>query len=93
MGLTLDINDFKRIIKMPLMIIVGTIAHYVIMPLLAVFLCWVFHLDGMLAVGVILVCCCSSGTSSNVMSLVLLQTRVFVENGGSGTSVALHTNK
>ena len=25
--------------------------------------------------------------------MVLLQTRVFVENGGSGTSVALHTNK
>ena len=24
---------------------------------------------------------------------VLLQTRVFDENGGSGTSVALHTNK
>ncbi|MDN6226963.1 MULTISPECIES: bile acid:sodium symporter family protein [Corynebacterium] len=70
MGLTLDINDFKRIIKMPLMIIVGTIAHYVIMPLLAVFLCWVFHLDGMLAVGVILVGCCPSGTSSNVMSFL-----------------------
>ena len=25
--------------------------------------------------------------------MVLLQTRVFVENGGAGTSVALHTNK
>ena len=27
------------------------------------------------------------------LEVVLLQTRVFVENGGSGTSVALHTNK
>ena len=70
MGLTLSIDDFKRIVKMPLMVIVGTIAHYVIMPLLAVFLCWVFQLDGVLAVGVILVGCCPSGTSSNVMSFL-----------------------
>ena len=68
MGMTLSIDDFKRIVKMPLMVIVGTVAHYVIMPLLAVLLCWIFRLDGMLAVGVILVGCCPSGTSSNVMS-------------------------
>ncbi|RBP97986.1 sodium transporter [Bifidobacterium aemilianum] len=68
MGLTLDIEDFKRIVKMPLMVIVGTVAHYIIMPLLAVLLCWVFRLDGVVAVGVILVGCCPSGTSSNVMS-------------------------
>ena len=32
-------------------------------------------------------------SSWRVDETVLLQTRVFVENGGSGTSVALHTNK
>lgn len=68
MGMTLSLEDFKRIVKMPLMVIVGTVAHYVIMPLLAVLLCAVFHLDGMVAVGVILVGCCPSGTSSNVMA-------------------------
>ena len=40
---------------------------------------------------------CQTGKSLNfriLLSLqVLLQTRVFDENGGSGTSVALHTNK
>lgn len=70
MGMTLSIDDFKRIVKMPLMVIVGTVAHYLIMPLLAVFLCWVFRLEGMVAVGVILVGCCPSGTSSNVMSFL-----------------------
>lgn len=70
MGLTLSLDDFARILKQPLMIIVGTVAHYVIMPLIAVLLCWVFHLDGALAVGVILVGCCPSGTSSNVMSFL-----------------------
>jgi BASS family bile acid:Na+ symporter len=70
MGMTLSIEDFKRIVKMPLMVIVGTLAHYIIMPLLAVALCKIFHLDGMIAVGVILVGCCPSGTSSNVMSFL-----------------------
>lgn len=70
MGMTLSLDDFRRIVKMPLMVIVGTVAHYLIMPLLAVALCWLFHLSGMLAVGVILVGCCPSGTSSNVMSFL-----------------------
>src|SRR5699024_399381 len=34
-----------------------------------------------------------TGYEEGVLDLVLLQTRVFDENGGSGTSVALHTNK
>ena len=68
MGLTLSLDDFARILKQPLMVIIGTVAHYVIMPLVAVLLCWIFGLDGPLAVGVILVGCCPSGTSSNVMS-------------------------
>mgnify|MGYP001238706539 CR=1 FL=1 len=70
MGLTLSLDDFARIVKQPLMVVVGTVAHYVIMPLIAVLLCWVFHLTGPLAVGVILVGCCPSGTSSNVMSFL-----------------------
>lgn len=68
MGLTLTLDDFKRILTQPLMVVVGTVAHFVIMPSVAVLLCWIFRLDGPLAVGVILVGCCPSGTSSNVMS-------------------------
>ena len=68
MGLTLTLDDFKRILTQPLMVIVGTVAHFIIMPLIAVALCAIFHLSGPLAVGVILVGCCPSGTSSNVMS-------------------------
>ena len=39
MGMTLSLEDFRRIVKMPLMVILGTVAHYLIMPLLAVALC------------------------------------------------------
>lgn len=70
MGLTLSVDDFVRTAKQPFMVIVGTVAHYVIMPLIVVALCALFHLSGPLAVGVILVGCCPSGTSSNVMSFL-----------------------
>ena len=66
MGLTLTLDDFKRILTQPLMVIVGTVAHFIIMPLIAVALCAIFHLSGPLAVGVILVGCCPSGTSQYV---------------------------
>ena len=36
MGLTLTLDDFKRILTQPLMVIVGTVAHFIIMPLIAV---------------------------------------------------------
>lgn len=68
MGLTLRGEDFVRIVKRPLPVILGTIAHYVIMPLVAVALCKIFHLTGATAVGVILVGSCPSGTSSSVMA-------------------------
>ncbi|MCI1831904.1 MAG: bile acid:sodium symporter family protein [Bifidobacterium sp.] len=70
MGLNLTIDDFKRIGKHPLPVILGTVAHYVIMPLIALLLVTIFHLDGAAAAGVILVGCCPSGTSSNVMAFL-----------------------
>ena len=69
MGLTLTLDDFKRILTQPLMVIVGTVAHFIIMPLIAVAAVLRSSASsGPLAVGVILVGCCPSGTSSNVMS-------------------------
>ncbi|MFD1485081.1 bile acid:sodium symporter family protein [Lacticaseibacillus baoqingensis] len=68
MGLTLRGEDFARILKRPLPVILGTVAHYVIMPLIAVALCAIFHLQGATAAGVILVGSCPSGTSSSVMA-------------------------
>lgn len=68
MGLTLRGEDFVRIAKRPLPVILGTVAHYVIMPTIAWLLCQIFHLTGATAVGVILVGSCPSGTSSSVMA-------------------------
>ncbi|WP_281166130.1 bile acid:sodium symporter family protein [Liquorilactobacillus sicerae] len=68
MGLTLTKDDFKRIVKRPIPVLLGTVAHYVIMPFVAWLLCQIFDLKGAVAVGVILVGSCPSGTSSGVMA-------------------------
>lgn len=70
MGITLTPNDFKRVARNPLQVILGSIAHYVIMPFIAFLLVHLFGLTGAAAVGVILVGSAPSGTSSNVMSFL-----------------------
>ncbi|MDD9148308.1 MULTISPECIES: bile acid:sodium symporter family protein [unclassified Sporolactobacillus] len=67
MGVSLKRSDFAAVFKRPKDVIVGVCAHYLIMPLVAYALCLAFHLPNALAVGVILVGCCPSGTASNVM--------------------------
>ncbi|MEM0513492.1 bile acid:sodium symporter family protein [Limosilactobacillus fermentum] len=68
MGLTLTGEDFKRIVKHPVPVVLGTCAHYIIMPGLAYLLVLIFNLKGATAAGVILVGSCPSGTSSSVMA-------------------------
>lgn len=83
MGLTLTTEDFKRIVQRPIPVILGTIAHYVIMPGLAWLLCLIFHLKGATAAGVILVGSCPSGTSSSVMA--------FLSGGDVALDVSIET--
>lgn len=68
MGLTLKFEDFKVVFTRPNDIIIGAIAQFTIMPLLAFLLSLIFKLPTELAVGVILVGTCPGGTSSNVMT-------------------------
>ena len=68
MGLTLKIDDFKLVFTRPKDIIIGCIAQFTIMPLLAFILCKCFNLDPDLTVGVVLVGTCPGGTSSNVIT-------------------------
>jgi len=68
MGLTLKLEDFKIVITRPKDIIVGCIAQFTIMPLLAFALGKIFGLEAGLLAGVVLVGTCPGGTSSNVMT-------------------------
>ena len=70
MGLTLSVEDFRILFKRPLDILLGAVAQYTIMPLVAFSLTKIFGLDPYLAVGIILVGCCPGGVSSNIMSFL-----------------------
>ena len=68
MGLTLSIDDFKRALSMPRLIISGLVLQYSIMPLTALAIASVFQLDPILTIGMILVGACPGGTASNVIT-------------------------
>ena len=68
MGLTLSPNDFKVVLSRPKDILIGCLAQFTVMPLLAFVLAWAFSLPKELALGVILVGCCPGGTASNVIT-------------------------
>ena len=68
MGLTLRLSDFRVVFSHPKDVVIGTVAQFTVMPLLAYVLAKVFSLPAELAVGVILVGTCPGGTSSNVMT-------------------------
>lgn len=70
MGLTLSSADFREVFRRPLDVAIGVVGHYLIMPLLAFGLAVLLQLPPDIAVGVILVGCCPSGTASNVMTLL-----------------------
>lgn len=68
MGLTLKTADFRLVFTRPLPVIIGVIAQFVIMPLVALLVVWLLRLPAEIAAGVILVGCAPGGTSSNVVS-------------------------
>ena len=68
MGLTLSPKDFQIVLSRPKDILIGCLAQFSIMPLLAWGLSSAFGLPKELALGVILVGCCPGGTASNVIT-------------------------
>jgi BASS family bile acid:Na+ symporter len=68
MGMTLTVEDFRRIARRPRDVAIGAAAQYCIMPVTGFILARVFQLDPMLATGVVLVGSCPGGTASNVIT-------------------------
>ena len=68
MGLTLKIDDFRVVFSRPKDVIIGCLAQFTVMPLLAWTLARLFNLDEALTVGMVLVGCCPGGTASNVIT-------------------------
>lgn len=67
MGCTLSTDDFKMLLRRPTDILLGTLAQFTVMPLVAYGLSHIFGLNPFLSAGIILVGCCPGGVSSNIM--------------------------
>ena len=70
MGLTLSIDDFKRVLKLRRSVLAGVLLQYTLMPFLGWFAGYLFELPAPYVVGLILVSCCPGGTASNVISFL-----------------------
>ncbi|MGG3019959.1 bile acid:sodium symporter family protein [Geobacillus stearothermophilus] len=81
MGLTLSANDFKEVFKRPLDVLIGVVAQFLIMPLVAFLLAYFLPVSREVALGIILVGCCPGGTASNVMT--------YLAKGDTALSVAV----
>ncbi|MES2857967.1 MAG: bile acid:sodium symporter family protein [Pseudomonadota bacterium] len=67
-GLTLTLADFQRISQRPRPVLVGLAGHYLLLPMLGFIVAWAFALPTELAVGLVLVAACPSGSSSNALT-------------------------
>src|SRR5512133_1858226 len=70
MGSQMSLTDFTGVIKMPKGVLIGIVAHYMIMPLVAFAISHIFNFPPEIAAGIILIGCVPSGLASNVMSYI-----------------------
>ena len=67
MGLTLTIDDFRRVLKLKASVALGLALQYSVMPLAAFLLAKLLGLSNELLIGMVLVGSASGGTASNVI--------------------------
>lgn len=70
MGLTLSAQDFRVVFSRPKDVLMGCLAQFTIMPIMAWLLSQIFSLPNDLTLGMILVGCCPGGTASNVITFL-----------------------
>lgn len=70
MGLSLRLQDFKRVWNNPQPIALAIIVQFTVMPLAALALAKLFALDDELTIGMLVVGACAGGTASNVMTFL-----------------------
>lgn len=72
MGLTLEVDDFRRVLRRPAPIGLGVVLQFLVMPLMGWTVAGALDLPREFAVGLILVSCCPGGVASNVISYLAL---------------------
>ncbi|MBB3213628.1 BASS family bile acid:Na+ symporter [Herbaspirillum sp. Sphag1AN] len=83
MGVTLTLEDFKRIVKRPAPVAAGIVLHYLVMPLAAWVIAKLLRMPPDLTAGMVLVGSVASGTASNVM--------IYLSRGDVALSITIST--
>lgn len=68
MGMSLVIDDFKRVVLFPTAVVLGLVGQIMVLPLIAFALVKWLDVAPLIAVGVMLIAACPGGTSSNLIS-------------------------
>ena len=68
LGLSLRFGDFGKVFKNPWPIVVALFGQLVLLPSIALGLAYLFHLQPVFFIGLVLIACCPGGSSSNVFS-------------------------
>lgn len=68
LGLSLTVQDFKRVISFPRPVLVGLFCQMIILPAFAFFLCYLFKLKPEFAIGLMVLAASPGGVSSNIYS-------------------------
>lgn len=70
MGLTLTLNDFRRVAVYPRASVLGLLSQIVLLPAIAFALVWLFGLTRPIAVGLVIIAACPGGTTSNLFTFL-----------------------
>jgi BASS family bile acid:Na+ symporter len=70
MGLTLTLEDFKRVVIYPKAVVIGLVAQLIMLPIVGFGIASVFPLDPQLAVGVMILAACPGGATSNMITFL-----------------------
>ena len=68
MGMTLTVEDFKRITKSPIEVLIGLTSQIIVLPIIAFLISISLGLNPTQSVGLILLACCPGGATSNLFS-------------------------
>lgn len=64
MGLTLTLEDFKRVVTYPKAVVIGLVAQLIVLPIVGFGIASVFPLNSQLAVGVMILAACPGGATN-----------------------------
>lgn len=68
MGLSLTLNDFKRVLKFPLAVFIGFLNQIILLPIIAYVLILLFKVESDIAIGVMILSACPGGPTSNLVT-------------------------